>query len=306
MAKMGFGYNPPAGNRKLETVDSGTYMADLRRVLDVATPSFDSIWVSDHLNYTSEFRLECWTLLTWIAARYPDPRLGTIVMCNSFRSPSLMAKMAASLQWMSNGRFILGYGAGWYEKEYQTYGFDFPPPRQRVEMLDEAVQVMKTMWSDAPASFTGKYYRVEDVYSEPRPEPAPIIMLGTEGEKLGMRVVARYADWWNMILRPPDVRQHKLKVLREHCQAEGRDYDTLRKTLATSVFIDRSHRKAVEMAGARLTGPALAMAGDPVSVREQLSELAAEGFDYAVLTFPGFQDPTDLKLFADEVIPTLS
>ena len=114
-------------------------MSDLQRPLDLAATSFDSLWVSDHLNYADEFRLECWTLLTWIAARYPGPKLGTIVMCNSFRSPALMAKMAASLQWVSSGRLILGYGAGWYEKEYQTYGFDYPPPRKRVDMLEDAV-----------------------------------------------------------------------------------------------------------------------------------------------------------------------
>ena len=96
--------------------------------MDVAAQSFKSVWISDHLAYADEFRLECWTHLTWVAAQYPNVDLGTIVMCNSWRQPSLMAKMAASLHWMSNGRLILGYGAGWHEGEYRSYGFDFPSP----------------------------------------------------------------------------------------------------------------------------------------------------------------------------------
>ena len=106
----------------------------MHRALDIASQSFGSLWISDHFSYTNEFRMECWTHLAWVAARYPGPMLGTIVMSNSFRQPSLMAKMAASLQWMSSGRLILGYGAGWYESEYRTYGFDYPSPRVRIEM----------------------------------------------------------------------------------------------------------------------------------------------------------------------------
>ena len=135
--KMEFGYHPPSGYRGLEIIRPREYISDLHRALDVASQSFDSLWVSDHFAYNDEFRMECWTHLTWIAARYPGPKLGTVVMSNSFRHPSLMAKMAASVQWMSSGRLILGYGAGWYEKEYKAYGFDYPSPRVRIEMLDE-------------------------------------------------------------------------------------------------------------------------------------------------------------------------
>src|SRR5688572_6939446 len=108
--RMGFGYNPPTGDRLIESVRPETFRDDLDRVLSLAAPAFDSIWVSDHFMTNDKFRLECWTQLTWIAARYPGPLLGTIVLANSYRHPPLLAKMAASIQYLSGGRFILGYG----------------------------------------------------------------------------------------------------------------------------------------------------------------------------------------------------
>jgi alkanesulfonate monooxygenase SsuD/methylene tetrahydromethanopterin reductase-like flavin-dependent oxidoreductase (luciferase family) len=305
VSRMEFGYHPPSGDRGIEIIRPREYLSDLHRALDVAAQSFQSLWISDHLAYADEFRLECWTHLTWIAARYPGPKLGTIVMCNSWRQPSLMAKMAASLHWLSSGRLILGYGAGWFEGEYRAYGFDFPPPRVRVDMTEEAVRIMKAMWREAPVTFRGEYYRVENAYCEPRSEVPPILMLGMSGEKRAMRVVARHADWWNIGVRPIDELRHKLDVLRRHCEAEGRDFGSLRKTLNVRVAIARSHSAALELAERRRLN-SHPVAGDPVAVREQLAELAALGFDFAVLTFPRFQELDDLKLFVDEVMPAFS
>src|ERR671938_730190 len=166
VSRMEFGYNPPSGERGFEVIRPREFVSDLHRALDVASQSFGSLWISDHLAYASEFRIECWTQLTWMAARYPGPKLGTIVMCNSWRHPSLMAKMAASLHWLSAGRLILGYGAGWFEPEYRAYGFEFPSPRVRVEMADEAAQIMRAMWREAPFTFRGKHYRVENAHCE--------------------------------------------------------------------------------------------------------------------------------------------
>ena len=200
--RMDFGYNPPTGERGLETIRPRDYLPDLHRSLDVASQGFSSLWISDHINYGSEFRMECWTLLTWIAARYPGPKLGTIVMSNSFRSPSMMAKMGATLQHLSSGRFILGYGAGWHEGEYRAFGFDYPSPGVRIDMLEEGVQVIRRLWNDAPANFDGRFYRVEDAHCEPLPDPPPPIMIGGAGERKTLRVVARHADWWNDLARP--------------------------------------------------------------------------------------------------------
>ena len=299
---MDFGYNPPCGERGYEVITPRNYLYDLHRALDVASQNFSSIWSSDHLNYESEFRVECWTMLTWMAARYPGPMLGTVVMCNSFRSPALLAKMSASLQEMSTGRLILGYGAGWYEDEYKSYGFDYPSAGVRVDMFEEGVQIIKKMWVDSPANFKGKYYRIDNVYCEPRPDPQPILMLGGGGEKKTLKVVAQYADWWNDVMRPiPDLSQ-KLAVLQKHCETVGRDYNTIRKTLAPRFFIDKDHKKALRMAeGKNASGQVIA--GDPMAVCDQLYEIAEMGFDMVVTTFPKFQELDDMKLFVDEVIP---
>ena len=304
MAKplMDFGYNPPCGERGYEIITPSNYMYDLHRALDVASQNFSSIWSSDHLNYQSEFRVECWTMLTWMAARYPGPMLGTVVMCNSFRNPSLLAKMSASLQEMSIGRLILGYGAGWYEDEYRAYGFDYPPAGIRVDMFEEGVQIIKKMWVDSPATFKGDYYQIENVYCEPRPKPPPILMLGGGGEKRTLKVVAQYADWWNDVMRPVPDLARKLGVLQQHCNDVGRDYDTIRKTLAPRFFIDKDHKKALRAAeGKNSAGQVIA--GDPASVCDQLFELAEMGFDMVITTFPKFQELDDMKLFVDRVIP---
>ncbi len=219
-------------------------------------------------------------------------------------TPALMAKMAATLQALSGGRFILAYGAGWHEEEYRGYGFDFGTAARRIAMLEEGLQVIRALWTQAPASFDGRFYHVKDAYCEPRPDPVPPIMVGGSGEKLTLRVVARHADWWNTMYLPPDVLRRKLAVLREHCRAEGRDYERLRKTVTIWVFLDRSHAAAVGRAGDLLQKPDQpVIAGDSAAVRERLSELAEMGFDLCMLVFPRFPETDDLKLFVDEVRP---
>jgi alkanesulfonate monooxygenase SsuD/methylene tetrahydromethanopterin reductase-like flavin-dependent oxidoreductase (luciferase family) len=203
---------------------------------------------------------------------------------------------------MSMGRLILGYGAGWYEKEYRSYGFDYPSAGTRVDMFEEGVQVIKKMWVDSPASFKGKYYRIDNVYCEPRPYPQPILMLGGGGEKKTLRVVAQYADWWNDVMRPIPDLSRKLSILQQHCEAVGRDYNSIRKTLAPRFFIDKDHKKAIRMAEGKNTSGQV-IAGDPMAVCDQLYEIAEMGFDMVITTFPKFQELDDMKLFVDEVIP---
>jgi alkanesulfonate monooxygenase SsuD/methylene tetrahydromethanopterin reductase-like flavin-dependent oxidoreductase (luciferase family) len=300
---MEFGYNPPTGVRGLEVIRPREYISDLHRALDVASQSFGSLWISDHINYADEFRMECWTLLSWIAARYPGPKLSTIVMSNTFRSPALLAKMAASLQHLSSGRFILGYGGGWHEGEHRAFGYDYPSPRTRIDMLEEGVQVIRKLWTESPTSFDGRFYNVDGAHCEPLPDPVPPIMIGGAGEKRTLKVVAKHADWWNDLSRPLDQARHKLDVLRQHCEAEGRDYDSIRKTFTARFFIDRSNSKAREQAGDWLTAEQPGIAGDPASIRDQLGQLAELGFDLCIAVFPQFQELDDMRLFADEVIP---
>ena len=306
MPRMEFGYSAPPGDRGLEPIRPREFLGDLQRSLDFAVQYFPSIWVSDHFNYRDEFRMECWTLLNWIAARYPGPKLGTIMMCNSWRSPALMAKMAASLQFLSSGRFVLGYGAGWSAREYEAYGFDFPPLKVRVEMLEEAVEIMRGLWTEAPFSYEGSHYQIVDAFCEPKPEPLPPVMIGGSGERYTLRAVARRADWWNDLYRPPAELKRKLDVLHDHCRNEGTDFELIRKTVAATLFIDRSHERARERAGNRLEGPAPAIAGDPAYVIDRLEELAELGFDLCITAFTSLGEHDDVRLFVDEVMPAFS
>jgi alkanesulfonate monooxygenase SsuD/methylene tetrahydromethanopterin reductase-like flavin-dependent oxidoreductase (luciferase family) len=301
--RIEFGYHPPAGDRGLELIRPDHFVDDLHRALDIATQGFTSVWVSDHLMFGAKYRLECWTQLLWIAARYPSVDVGTIVLANSFRHPALMAKMAATLQMLSGGRCILGYGAGWHAEEYAAYGYDYPSAATRIAMMEEGIQVIRALWTEAPANFSGKFYRLQDAYCEPRPRPPPTLMIGGAGERRTLRLVARYADWWNDVARPRETLQRKLAVLREHCLDEGRDYDQLRKTYMVRVYIDRSHAAALERASDALKSDNPPLAGDPAAVREQLHELAELGIDLCQLIFPRFPETDDLRLFMDKVLP---
>ena len=301
--RMEFGYNPPTGARNMEVVRPREFLSDLDRALDVATQGFGSVWVSDHLNYSDEFRIECWTLLTWIAARYPGVDLSTIVMCNSFRNPSLLAKMGASLQHLTSGRFILGYGAGWYEPEYAAYGYDFPSFRTRLEMLEEGVQVIRALWTETPANFSGKYYCVREAYGTPLPDPPPPIMLGGAGEKYTLGVVARQADWWNDLARPLDEdaaqgrgAQAALRGEWARLRQPAQDYH--------GADIHRPLPRQSEAYGRGWVGNVQPpIVGDPSAVRDHLEELVDIGFDLFIAVLPNFQELDDMKLFMDEVVP---
>jgi alkanesulfonate monooxygenase SsuD/methylene tetrahydromethanopterin reductase-like flavin-dependent oxidoreductase (luciferase family) len=301
--RIHFGYNPPSGTRGVEQFPAQTFVRDLQDVLDVAAQSFSSLWVSDHLMTEEPFRMDVWTQLTWIAARYPGPQLGTIVLSNSFRHPPLMAKMAASLQTFSRGRLVLGYGAGWLEREYRAYGFEFPPASVRIAQMVEAVELMRAMWTSSPATYHGKHYQVDGAFCEPHPEPLPIIMIGGDGEQLTLRAVAQHADWWNTVMRPPAVLRHKLQVLEQHCRDVGRDYASLRKTLTRVLYLAPTRAEAEARAGSRLDSPTPPFAGDPAALVDHLNELVDLGFDLFQLVFAGFPDTADLQLFVDKVLP---
>jgi alkanesulfonate monooxygenase SsuD/methylene tetrahydromethanopterin reductase-like flavin-dependent oxidoreductase (luciferase family) len=306
--RIEFGYNPPSGTRGVENFDPDprVFVRDLGTALDLARQAFSSFWVSDHLMTAQPFRMDVWTELTWIAARYPEQMLGTIVLSNSYRHPPLMAKMAASLQAFSHGRFILGYGAGWLEREYRAYGYEFPSAAVRIAQMVEGIQVIRTMWRDAPCTFQGRYYQVQDAYCEPRPDPLPPVMVGGDGEKLTLRAVAEHADWWNAVYRPMPSLRHKIDVLDEHCRAVSRDPATIRRTLTRVVFLMPSRAEAERWAGARLEEPSPPFAGEPAQLIDHLHELGDLGFDLFQMVFAGFPETRDMRLFIDKVLPAFS
>jgi alkanesulfonate monooxygenase SsuD/methylene tetrahydromethanopterin reductase-like flavin-dependent oxidoreductase (luciferase family) len=301
--RLQLGYNPPTGDRLIEPVNPRTYVTDLQGALDVAAQTFSSLWISDHHMTEDRFRLECFSVLSWVAARYPGPMLGTCVIGASYRHPPFLAKMVASLQYLSHGRFIFGYGAGWQKEEYLAYGYEYPSARIRIAQLDDAVRVIKALWTQSPATYRGPYFQVEDAYCEPRPDPIPPLMLAGDGEQYMLKVVAEHADWWLSYARRPEVQQHKLAVLAEHCKTFGRDPATIKKAAPLTVYLDRDRAAARARAGAKLDGDNPPFAGDPAELRDRLTEIYELGFDLVQLSMAGFPDTTDLKLFADEVAP---
>ena len=128
--------------------------------------------------------LECWTAITYLAAAFPKLDFGAIVLCQSYRSPAVVAKMGATLQLLTGGRFVLGLGAGWRDDEYDAYGFDFPKPSVRLAQLEESIHIIQKMWSGGPATYEGKYYQIRNAYCEPTPDPVPPLLIGGGGASL--------------------------------------------------------------------------------------------------------------------------
>ena len=297
---IAFGYIGPTGAARAR---GHAFQPALARALDIARQSFTSLWFADHFMFEDADIHEAWVLLSYTAALAPELQLGHLVACNSYRPPSLVAKMGASLQSLSGGRFVLGYGAGWKQDEYLAYGYEFPRPAQRIAMMEEALAVIKAMWRDEPATFHGRYYHVEEAYCEPRPNPLPPIMIGVDGEQLTLRAVARHADWWNCFSRTPEVARHKLEVLKQHCETEGRDFASIRKTWSGPVIIDRDHQAALKRAGDKVQQEQPPIVGGPSAVAERIQELAALGFDLFQVGFDRFPDTSDMELFIAEVMP---
>lgn len=224
---------------------------DFEQVKKVATAcetlGFDSIWLMDHFfgpNPNIPF-LECWVTLSALATETKEIRIGSLVTCNSYRYPFLLAKMVATLDNISKGRVELGIGAGWHEAEYKAFGIPFYTPKVRIAALKEAVQLMKKLWTEEKTTFTGKYYTLKEAVCNPKPvqKPHPRIWIGGEGEKLLLRVVAELADGPNFRPCSPKEYARKLRVLTEHCKAVNRNMGTLEKSLAVPVFCGDDEEK---------------------------------------------------------------
>ena len=198
-----------------------------QHILPMALPHFDSVWVCDHFygfdRKTDPF-LEGWTTLVWLAARFPNVMVGHHVLGLGYRNPALTAKMAATLQTLSGGRVILGIGAGWREDEYRRYGFEFPKASIRIAQLDEAVQIIRRMWTEEAPTFTGKHFQITEAYAPPLPNPVPPILIGGSGEQLMLPLVGRQADWWNTSgNKGLELFNHKKAIVVRSAEAAGRD-----------------------------------------------------------------------------------
>jgi len=204
--------------------------------------------VMDHLiqipgvGVADEPFMEGWTVLAALAAVTEKIRLATLVTSVAYRNPALLAKMAVNVDVISHGRLTFGFGAGWHQPEYQQYNWVFPEqPAVRIRQMEEAIRLIKTMWSEPRATFHGKYFHVENAILEPKPvqKPHPPIMIGGSGEQLTLRALARVGDACNLF-GDPDMVKHKLAVLRQHCEAEGRDHNSIERTNLTGLVLARN------------------------------------------------------------------
>lgn len=266
---------------------------------------FDSAWIVDH---PASHRLECLITISYLSGVSEKFNFGSIVLCNSYRNPALVAKMGATLDFLTGGRFILGIGAGWLEEEYVQYGYDFPSPAVRIKQLEEGVQIIKRMWTEDEVTFEGKYFTVKNARCDPKPDPPPPIMIGGMGEKLTLKVVARYADWWNVYLTPcyvPDFStyEHKLNVLEHHCSRIGRDFDEIVKTLWGFVAIADTDKKALEIAKEYRYGDHAHFVGTLGTVKDEMRAFVDIGVEHFILTFLPFPRLDGPLLFAEEVVP---
>jgi F420-dependent oxidoreductase-like protein len=287
-----------------------------RCALEAERAGFDALFLYDHFhtvpNPQLESVFECWTSMAALARDTSTIRLGQMVTCNSYRPPSLLAKMASCIDVMSRGRLILGIGAGWYEHEYLAYGYEYPETPERLRMLRESLQVIKAMWTQEVATFEGRYYQVRGAMNEPKPvqKPHPPIWIGGAGEKVTLKLVAQYGDACNFNADVATVR-HKLDVLRQHCETVGRDYDTVQKTVEFYTILgDEKEVDRVVADTARRTGEDESyirswhpLHGDAEHIAGLIQSYAEAGIDYFIVNLPNAFEGGVISRFAEEVFP---
>jgi alkanesulfonate monooxygenase SsuD/methylene tetrahydromethanopterin reductase-like flavin-dependent oxidoreductase (luciferase family) len=310
MTQVQIGWHMPSF--PVDGSDGTVFVGQIHRTLAEIHSHVDSVWVDDHLMPWASWQqndtpaLECLTTIASFAAAYPMLRFGASVVCQSYRNPGLLAKMAANLQLLTGGRFLFGIGAGWMEEEYRAYNYPFPQPAVRIAQLEETVQIVKLLWTEAPASFRGEHYQVVNAFCEPRPSPVPPILIGGGGEQLTLRVVAKYADWWNIPGGSAANYAHKLTVLRRHCATVGRNYDDIRKTWsAEAVAVAETEAEARRIAAASPYASKDAIVGTPTQVAAQLRTFVDLGVDYLIVRLLDFPKTAGIELFLREAVPAL-
>lgn len=252
-----------------------------------AAGALTGFWLFDHFvpinGHVEGPCLDGWTLLGALAAATRRVRLGLMVGCNEYRYPAVLAKIATTVDQVSNGRLDMGLGAGWFEAEYNMYGIPFPLPAQRIRELDEACQILKLLWTQELADFDGKYYKLEAARHEPKPiqKPYPPIVIGGGGEKMTLRVVAKHANVWNFGGGTPEEALRKSHILDEHCAAIGRDPGTI-------VRSTQFYMKSPDEVG---------------TLRERIEAYQAIGFSHVVVGVPTDYHASLVEEIAKQIEP---
>ncbi len=286
------------------------YLDDLHRLLTVVTGHFDSAWCIDHLDGDV---LEGWTALTYLAALHPQLDWGHTVLCQSFRNPALLAKMSATLQFLSGGRFVLGLGAGGQQAEYEAYGYSFPQGSTRVAELEETLHIVRAMWTQERVTFQGTHHRVENATSEPRPHPVPPIVIGAFRPKM-LRLTARQADGWNV--SSTGIADYRVLTYQfdQACEESGRDPATVRRIWSGGCVCAPTEAEVADLAAERrqVLGNESAyqvgedFVGTPAQVIQQMEPYIDLGVDHFLLDCGGFPRLTTVEMLVNEVLPALN
>jgi F420-dependent oxidoreductase-like protein len=269
-------------------------LAEIARIADEG--GFASLWVMDHffqiqmVGSVEDEMLEGYTTLGYLAAATHRLKLGTLVTGVTYRHPGVLAKTVSTLDVLSGGRAYLGIGAAWFEREHLGLGVAFPPIRERFEHLEEAILIVKQMWSAQVASFEGRHYRLAETLNVPQPlsRPHPPILIGGEGEKKTLRLVARHGDACNLFTYAgADAVRHKLDVLRRHCDEAKRSYEEIERTTLSTAHLAPG-------------------AQQPADVIRHCRELAGIGVQQAIFNMPNLDEIRPLEVFAREIIPEVA
>ncbi len=306
MAKINFGFTMPAD--QLDKVQLSHYVADLHKALELISGHFESAWIIDHLQDRELGMMESFTTLSFMMALHPQLRFGHTVVCQSFRNPALLAKMGATLQFLSGGRFCLGIGAGWDEVEYKAYGYPFPSASERVEQLEETLRIVKAMWTEAKASFHGRHYQIIDAYCEPKPDPVPPIMIGAFRPKM-LRLTAKFADEWNVSSTGSAEYRRLVDEFEHACVDAGRDPKTVKRSWCGGCSCAPTQAEAESFAGDRYdpnNADDFGFVGTPQQIVEQMRPFVDMGVDTFMLDCGGFPRLTTLEMLVNEVLPVLN
>ena len=312
-----FGVFIPQG-WKMELAGIQGAAAQWKTAVDIATLAeglgYDSIWVYDHFHNVPkpahESVFECWTTIAAISQKTSRIRLGQMVGCNSYRNPGLLAKITSTVDVISDGRLDWGIGAGWYESEYKGYGYEFAKPSDRIGMLKETVEIVKSMWTNAETTYDGKFYKMSRAQCDPKPlqQPTPPVWIGGGGEQLTLKVVAQHADVSNFGSSLEEFVK-KRSILQTHCAAIGRDEDSIRKTISSEVFIRETEKEIIEAGSKNLWGESAeswrskALVGTPDQVSEKIQKYLDAGCTGFIPWCPDYPSTETLELFAKKVIP---
>jgi len=290
-------------------------------VLAAERLGYDSIWVNDHLlpivGTLQKPMLECWTVMSALASVTTKIRLGSLVINNTFRYPQLVAKMASTLDVVSNGRLELGLGAGWFKKEHDMFGLPYRKHSERIEMLEEAIELIESLWTEERTNFNGKFYRARNAICLPKPlqKPHPPLLIGGYSNRI-LDLASEHADKVNFLLLSSKNFAEKANILKEKCKKIGRDYSKITKSVFGEAMVVRSNKEVEEQIKQRLKERKVPLSqakqysqkciiGTPELCIERIKDYSRAGAQEFMLVFPDL-DTKQIKIFADRVISCLS